>query len=210
MNSLIAISLWIALVTVIPGLVTIATLFGAFAFVDPEYASTLNVTTTEWIWGAVAVVMMVLTQAVGILLEGVLVDRRWLGDTDLTMRDGLLDADQFPIETIHPYEEYERLYLLLVRMHEGDDPYGHLERAVAQFFMTNNTLVSFGAGIVATAGILAVSITTQGVASDVLVRGVLYLGGLLTALSVSYYVAIARFQVMTLSIWSLRTRPSSG
>lgn len=207
MNSLIALSLWIALVTVIPGLITIAALFGTFAFVEPDYTSTLNVTANEWIWGAVAVAIMVLTQAVGILLEGLLVGREWLGDAEITLSDDLLDSGEFRSETINPYTEYERLYLLLVRLGESDDPYGHLERAVAQFFLTNNTLVSFGAGIVATLGLLIATILTQGFVSDVLFRGILYLGGLIAALAVSYHVAISRFRLMILSTWSLRTKP---
>jgi hypothetical protein len=208
MNSLIAVSLWIALVTVVPGLITIATVYGAFAVVGPADASALPAAGNDFLLGAGAVAIMVLTQAIGILLEGILVRREWLGAAVVTLRDDLLDPEEFPREPIYPYREYDRLYLLLVRMRDGADPYGHLERAVAQFFLTNNTLVSFGAGIAATVGLVGVSIATQGADLDVLVRAVLYLVGLTAALAVSYHVAVARFRVMTLSTWSLRTERS--
>jgi hypothetical protein len=206
MNSLIAASLWIALVTVVPGLVTIATLFGTFAYVNPDHTFPLTPITNEWLWGAVAVAIMVLTQAVGILLEGTLVDRRWLGPERIAIGDGLPDTSDISPETVRPYEEYEHLYLLLVRLEDSDDAYGHLERAVAQFFLTNNTLVAFGIGIVATLGVLVVSMSTQ-VVPEILFRGTLYVGILLAALVVSYHVAVIRFRVMALSIWSLRKKP---
>lgn len=205
MNSLIAVSLWIALVTVVPGLITIATVFGAFAFVDPEYTATIDVTTNEWIWSAIAVTIMILTQGVGILLEDRLVTRKKFGRQKVR-----IDADLIPKhgDDIDLYEEYHRLYLLLVRMKDDEDPSSHLERAVAQFFLTNNTLVSFGVGILATVGILLLSVSTQGASLPVLIRGGLYMGLLLGALAISFRVAATRFRVMTLSMWAFRTNPA--
>lgn len=207
MNSLISVSLWIALVTVVPGFITIAAVFGAVAVVDPDYASVLNITSNEWIWGSVAVTVMILTQATGILLEAVLVNHEWLGPSDIPLSDGFEGPSETPGESIQPYDEYDRLYLLLVRIQEGEDAYGHLERAVAQFFLSNNTLVSFGIGIVTTVGLLGISLVAQEFSFGVLSRSGLYLGGLVIAFSISYYAAIARFQVMTVSAWSLRTNP---
>jgi hypothetical protein len=205
MNSLIAVTLWITLVTVIPGLITIAVLFGVGTVVDPVLVSGVDVEAADWIWLSVAVAVMVLTQAVGIILEGVLVSRRWLGGREIRHDEGLLHSATFPPEPVKPYEEYDRLYYLLVRLEKDDDAYGHLERAVAQFFLTNNTLVSFGVGIVATVAIMAVSVGVRGPTTEVLLRGGLYLGGMSAALAVSYVVAIARFRVLAKSAWSLRT-----
>ena len=209
MNSLIAVSLWITLVTVIPGLITIATLFGAGTVVDPDLVAGVDVQASQWLWLSVAVTVMILTQAFGIILEGVLVDRRWLGKAEIPRDDDVLEPAAYPEDAIEPYEEYERLYFLLVRLEETDDAFGHLERAVAQFFLTNNTLVSFAIGIVGTLSILAASVLVRGPTTDVLLRGGLYLGLLVVALAVSYAVAVARFGVMTKSAWSLRTRPTA-
>ncbi|WP_380676220.1 hypothetical protein [Salinigranum sp. GCM10025319] len=210
MNSLIAVSLWITLVTVIPGLITIATLFGAGTIVDPDLVARVDVQASQWLWLSVAVTVMILTQAFGIILEGVLVDRRRLGNTEIPRDEGVLEPAAYPEDTIRPYEEYERLYFLLVRLEEKDDAYGHLERAVAQFFLTNNTLVSFAIGIVGTLSIVAASVLVRGPTVEVLLRGGIYLGLLAVALGVSYAVAVARFEVMTKSAWSLRTRPTIG
>lgn len=210
MNSLIAVSLWIALVTVVPGLITIAAVLGAATFVDPDLPATVDLHLNEWVLSAVAVAVMVLTQSVGILLEDVLVTRRWLGPERIELDDEVLREAGFETEPIDPYDEYQRLYLFLVRLGEGDDHYGHLERSVAQFFLTTNTLVSFGAGIVATVGLVAIAVAMGTITPDLLARSALAMGVLLAALWVSYRVAIARFQVMVLSSWSLRTRPDPG
>lgn len=205
MNSLIAVTLWITLVTVIPGLITIAVVFGAGAVVDPALVARVDVQASDWVWLSVAAAVMVLTQAVGIILEGVLVGRRWLGRKPIRHDEHLLGTDSFPTGSIDPYEEYDRLYYLLVRLEKDDDAYGHLERAVAQFFLTNNTLVSFGVGIAVTLVVVAVSVSVRGPTAAVLLSGGLYAGGLMLALAVSYVVAVARFRVLAKSAWSLRT-----
>jgi hypothetical protein len=209
MNSLIAVTLWITLVTVVPGLITIATLFGAGAVVDPALVSRVEVQASEWIWLSVAVAVMVLTQAVGIVLERWLVDGGHLGSEKIEWSEKRLQPPPLFEEsmTINPYHEYERLYYLLVRLTGTDDAYGHLERSIAQFFLTINTLVSFSIGIVATALVVAVSVLVRGPTTGVFVRGGLYLGVLALALVVSHAVAVARFEVMAKSTWSLRTRP---
>lgn len=209
MNGFLAVSFWIALVTVVPGLITIATVFGAVVLVDPTYVSGLDTDINQGLWGAIAITVMILTQAFGILLEDKLVSRKSLGGK-IDVPEKFFDSMESLSDSkcIDPYKEYQFLYFLLVRLGEGDDIHGHLERAVAQFFLSNNTLVSFAAGIVATGGIVIMSLLTQGFVPVILVRGGVYAGLLVVALFISFRVTIARFEVMAISTWSLRNQPS--
>lgn len=208
MSALVGISIWVTLATVIPGLVTIATVYGAFVVVAPSaFDAYLQASqgTSEWVWLTAAVTVMVLTQAVGILLEEVLVRNRWLGSetVDLTLKaEGNPEGRERVV--LERYEEYGSLYILLAQLREDEDAQGHLKRALAQFFLTNNTLVSFAAGIVATAVLMALSPTASALA-----RGGSYVGVLLVCLLVSYLVAVIRFDVMTKSLWATRTARSS-
>ena len=189
MRSLLGISVWIALVTAIPGLVTIATLYGAFATSPGGDAMLPGNATSEWLMVALAVTVMVLTQALGILLEEALVRMRWLGGSiSLPVpRDVANDANA----TLSPYDAYSRVYYVLARLEKDRDAHGHLQRAVSQFFLTNNTLVSFLVGLIAA---LIVGSSSW------------YVGGLLLGLAVSYLVVIIRFREMAKSIWSVTDR----
>lgn len=206
MNSLMAISLWFALVTVVPGLITIAAVVGGVVYIDAELFQIFDVQLNEWIWGALTVTIMILTQAMGIILEGFLVRRKMLGESTISVEKVRLGIGSETQEVLKPYHEYEHLYPLLVLLEEGDDPYGHLERAITQFFLTVNTLVSFGAGIVTVIGIMLFSTGLHGLNTGVALRSALYGSILLFAMLISYRVAIIRFQVMAVSAWSLRNK----
>ncbi|UCD74876.1 MAG: hypothetical protein JSV91_13950 [Phycisphaerales bacterium] len=208
MGAFLGISLWIALATVVPGLVTIAVVYGAFVVVGTdagESASTPSMPQSEWILAAIAITIMVLTQAAGILLEEVLVRARLLGS-----RSGRvpipreIKAEGVTEEAIDPYREYRCLYFLLAQLREDDDSQGHLKRALAQFFLTNNTLISFSAGIITTIVLL---LTRDGSDPAGIVRGggLLYLLGLAASLVISYLVARIRFRVMAKALWAART-----
>jgi hypothetical protein len=205
-TAFLGISVWITLATVMPGLITIAAMYGAFAFVAP---AALPVFTTE-LKGlgdaaliGVAVAIMVLTQAIGILLERVLIKRHGYGPetTDVSIPDGIdpvdMKAKTFPL---WPYHEYEGLYLLLAELGEHGDTQGHLQRAVAQFFLTNNTLISLSVGIITTVILVVVS-GSRGV-----LPGLLYAVLLVVCLVVSFNVARIRFVVMAKALWAARRR----
>lgn len=95
---------------------------------------------------------------------------------------------------IEPYEQYKGLYVLLAQMSEREDSQGHLKRSIAQFFLTNNTLVSFGAGV-----ILALALTIAGEAALAY-----YSTGFLAVFGISYWVARIRFREMIKSLWAVR------
>lgn len=196
MSALFTLSYWIALVTVVPGLVTLAAVYGAVAFVDDGTWASVSSgleATNEWILVAGAVAVMVLTQGSGILLEEVLVGLRLLG------------RGPIPPHGIDRYDEYGRLYVLLARMTADDDAHGHLRRAVAQFFLTLNTLVSFGAGIAAAWIVVASSSPAAShPAADAWASAWLYTLAMLACLGVSYAVAVIRMREMARSIRAVR------
>lgn len=198
MGALFTVSYWIALVTVIPGFITIAAVSGGVLFVNATglggIAAQLAVI-NDWIFVAAAITLMILTQAGGILLEELLVSRRWLG------KDGI------PPHNISRYEEYSNLYFLLARMEVDDDAHGHLRRAVAQFFLTLNTLISFGAGVLAAWGatvIPALTSSAAGVQGTLSMRAGFYTLIMIGCLTLSYPVAVIRFREMARSVWAVR------
>lgn len=75
------------------------------------------------------------------------------------------------------------------------------KRALAQFFLTNNSLVSFGLGIA-----FAVLIYALCPSWPALGRLAIYLGLLGLCLVLSYKVAVIRFGVMAKSLWAARRR----
>jgi len=196
MNAMLGISLWVALVTVVPGLVTVATLYGAVRIAAPDALVLIlggGATVTTWVWTGVLVTVMVLTQALGILLEEGLVRLGWLGSTFKPHRES---GESEPVSV---YDQYRQLYFLLAELRPDDDAQGHLQRTVAQFFLTNNTLVSFITGLLVTV-ILAFS--AYGVGGSMSVVG--YAVFLILCLVVSYRVAVIRFREMAKSIWAAR------
>lgn len=73
---------------------------------------------------------------------------------------------------------------------------GHLRRAVAQFFLTNNSLISFLVGLVISLS-LAFSVSNS--------TGILYYSlGLFFSLLLSYWIAVIRFREMAKSLWAVR------
>jgi len=144
------ISIWITLAMVVPGMVSMATLFGAMAV--SNVWSILPVASTvkefsDWAVAGIAVTIMIMTQAVGILLESFLIKGQWLGPEKniVVIPQGVdpLGEEEFELE---PYAEYQGLYLLLAELRGDEDSHGHLQRVLAQFFLSNNALVSFAPG----------------------------------------------------------------
>jgi len=205
MVAFLGISLWIALATVVPGLVTIAAIYGAQAATGTTGLLVQLNLIGEWIPGSIAVTIMILTQSLGILLERLLIDRKWLGP-EVRVKTIPPDIDprgelKFKLQ---PYLEYQGLYLLIAQLKNDDDAHGHLQRALAQFFLSNNTLVSFSAGIAAT--LLALWLNGD---AD-LTGGLVYLGVMAACLLVSFQVAMIRFEVMTKALWAAhRCRPAT-
>lgn len=208
MQAFLGISLWIALATVCPGLVTLAVVYVAVLLVRPDALPGLVIEReqmSEWSSAGLALTLMILTQAFGILLERVLVRNRWLGGERerVEIPDGIDPVGERRFE-LEPYAEYQGVYLLLAELSPEDDAQGHLQRAVAQFFLTNNTLVSFAVGIVVTLSLLAGG--AAGAASAPGVGGYAYLLALAAALVVSHRVAVIRFGVMARALWAARRR----
>jgi pimeloyl-ACP methyl ester carboxylesterase len=130
--------LWFALVTAIPGLVTMAVVYGAVVIARPEMEVPAAFEEGgAWLWTAVVVTVMVLTQAFGILLEEkILIPGQRLGGAERERKvgraiDPLGTEEHF---TINAYEEYLGMWVLLAHLDENDDSQGHLKRAAAQFF----------------------------------------------------------------------------
>lgn len=196
MGAFLGISLWVALATVMPGLVTIAVVFCAFVVADPTIIYSDNNTfliPSDWVVAGIAITIMVLTQAFGILLEELLVKLHLFpGCRQLAVPEEFCSRGDNEIDA---YERYDQLYILLAQLTEHEDSQGHLKRAAAQFFLTNNTLVSFLVGIILSL-VLAFGDNARG---EYLV---LYIIGLLLCLLASYWVAVIRFRVMAKCIWA--------
>jgi hypothetical protein len=204
MAAFLGISVWITLATVVPGLVTIAAVYGALATSAPESLAPFLTDLqklNDWVYAGFAVTVMVLTQLVGILLEGAFIRLGSLGpkELQLSIPEGIdpLGLTHFKLE---PYSEYAGLYLLLAELREHEDSQGHLQRALAQFFLTNNILVSFTVGIVVSVAALAIS------AQPARPVALVYVAALLACLVVSYRVARIRFEVMAKALWAARRR----
>lgn len=186
MGALFTVSYWITLVTVLPGLVTIATVYGGVAFVSDGKSDTLHAALmglSDWILVPIFISIIILNQAVGILVEEGLIRYRLLG------------RDKITPHSIKPYDQYGKLYFLLAKMSKDDDPHGHLRRTIAQFFLTVNTLVSFAAGMLTAVVIFLITGTS-------LTSAIGYSGIMLVCLIISYLVAIIRFREMARSIWA--------
>lgn len=103
---------------------------------------------------------------------------------------------------LEPYAdaEYQGLYLLLAELRNDEDSHGHLQRALAQFFLSNNTMVSFAVGIVGTLWHVVIA------PAQVLGAQFVYLFLLTACLVVTVKVVRARFVVMTKALWAARRR----
>jgi len=204
MAAFLGISVWITLATIIPGLITLATMGGALVIISPATLATLNFDLkgfSEWSYAGLAITIMVMTQTFGILLENLLIAKHWLGPQEevINIPPGIdpLGKTSF---TLFPYYEYQGLYLLLAELQENEDTQGHLQRTLAQFFLTNNSLVSFGAGIVTSLALLWYSNAANVVAASI------YIGLLIICILVSFPVERIRFKVMTQALWAARRR----
>lgn len=196
-------SLWIALVTVIPGLITIASVAGAVWIFVPEIAGTVGVLENQLFALAVVAAIMLVTQSIGITLESLLTEYRLLGHESVEIPSEVAGE---PTE-VDPYEQYKLLYFTLVSMGPEDDPNSHVERAVAQFFLSNNALVAFGTGLVTTFGLASWSALTGTLTGPVLWSAVAYVIGLAVFLIAVYHITRIRFRVMTKAVWTLRNQP---
>lgn len=198
MGALFTVSYWITLVTVIPGFITIATVYGAVAFVDSDLQSAINLqisTTSEFVIIAIFILAMVFTQMAGILLEEILIRKKWLG------------RKKIEPYSILPYEEYSELYIMLARLKEKDDSQGHLRRSVVQFFMTINTMVAITLGIVTLIILSFLLLIGQEAAAfgrPQLLNATVYSGFMVILLLIAYQVARIRFREMARSLWATR------
>lgn len=204
MSAFLGISLWIALATVIPGLITISILYGAVILTGishhaPVLAAFEGI--NDWVASGFAIMAMVLTQGIGILLESFLISNRLLGPEQRRVQipPGVDPCGETSF-SIEPYAEYQGLYLLLAELRENEDSQGHLQRTLAQFFLTNNVLVSFSLGLI-------ISVWRM-IHIDLFLwpRSLGYIAFLLICLLILYRVACIRFKVMTNALWAARRR----
>jgi hypothetical protein len=215
MAAMTSVSLWFALVTVVPGLVTIAALWLAVIAVQgtnlslPQAIGNSDATVAI----AAAVAVMVLTQTMGILLEErLLIPRKWLGRGSRGWNkhfEHALDPFSFHdasscdqtkhAHAINPYDEYVALYLVLTSLRKDEDAHGHLQRVAAQFFLTLNSIVALLTGIVATLGLLLF------VPGRVL-EGVAYVVLLALGVVALWLVAANRFALLGWGLWGTRRR----
>lgn len=200
MGEFLAISMWITLATVIPGLVTIAGIYLAMMTAYPQVCSTLPSINSNWLLSGIMISVMILTQALGILFEKIMIKLQVLGpeSQEISIPKGI-DPHGDENFTLERYNEYKGLYLLLAEMDEGDDSQGHLKRVIAQFFLTNNTIVSFAISLITL--IILANINPTFVFD---VRFKFYLVFLIAALIVSFLVVRIRFNVMTQCLWAVR------
>lgn len=208
MSAFLGISIWITLAVVIPGLVTLAALYGSMVISSacialPETPDIKEF--GEWAVAGISVtimiMIMIMTQAIGILLEAVLVRKQWLGQPirRISIPPGV-DPMGFLEFDLKPYEEYQGMYLLLAELREGEDSHGHLQRTLAQFFLSNNAIVSFTIGIIGTLWRLATSPPCD------LYASLAYLLLLLACLAINIRVARIRFEIMAKALWAARRR----
>ncbi len=205
MGAFLGISIWITLAMVIPGLVTIAAVHGAVlsagcCLAPPNGLMQLS-SLDEWVAAGAVVTVMIMTQALGILLESLLVRLRWLGPEEIRIN---IPAGVDPLGLrrfeLRPYEEYQGLYLLLAELRSDEDSHGHLQRALAQFFLSNNTLVSYGLAV-------GICLWQLDVCRDDLgMPAFAYLALLMLLLLVTFKVVRIRFQVMAKALWAARRR----
>jgi len=214
MGAFLGISLWIALATVIPGLVTISTWYIAIICINPEIKEIVSVYScnNDWIFASFAVTVMVLTQAFGILLEKYLIGNKKFDyskecySIDLSdVKEGVL-PEGFKEEDFNPYSEYKGLYLLIAQLKEDEDSQGHLKRALAQFFLTNNTLISYLSGILIGCFVLLLSYfkVLNPINRKMLLSFFVYQGLMVICFVVSLYVAKIRFNVMGKALFASR------
>jgi hypothetical protein len=205
MSAFLGISIWITLAMVLPGLVTIAAVYGALlgsgSCSIPAIALTSLDSLDEWVVTGAVVTVMITTQAVGILLESFLVKLRWLGPEEIRIE---IPAGVDPLGLrkfeLKPYEEYLGLYLLLAELRSDEDSHGHLQRALAQFFLSNNTLVSYAIAL----GTCIWQLHDCRLGLDTI--SIAYLLLLLILLLVTFKVVRIRFQVMAKALWAARRR----
>ncbi|MEW5924841.1 MAG: hypothetical protein AB1746_12730 [Candidatus Zixiibacteriota bacterium] len=206
MGAFLSISLWVALATVIPGLVTITVLHGAYLIVNPNFLCpyvNLLAVESDLLWTAMAITAMVLTQAFGIIFENVAIDKKWYGHKDgikCEIEKGIDPHGETNI-MIDPYAEYKGIYILLSELDENEDSQGHLKRCLAQFFLTNNTIISFLAALVATVILFACAPTKL-----TLIKATAYFFLILFFLIVTFKVARIRFAVMAKALWAARRK----
>lgn len=198
MGALFTVSYWITLVTVIPGFITIAMVYGAVAFVNSDLQSAINLqisTTSEFVIIAIFIFVMVFTQMAGILLEEILIKKKWLG------------RKKIEPYSILPYDEYNELYIMLARLKEKDDAQGHLRRSVVQFFMTINTMVAITLGIVTLIILSCLLFIKQDApvfSGPQFLNVIVYSGFMVILLLITYQVARIRFREMARSLWATR------
>lgn len=201
MAAFLGISIWVTLAMVVPGLVTMAALFGAMATTGGlNKLSRLN-GLSEWVTAGIAVTCMIMTQAIGVLRESLLVTTHWMGTErrPIAISAGIDPLGERKLD-LQPYEEYQGLYLLLAELREDEDSHGHLQRTLAQFFLSNSTIVWFGSGILLT--LCRLTITAL---PDVPIT-VGYLGLLCAFLVITVRVSRIRFEVVTKTLWAARRR----
>jgi hypothetical protein len=218
MSAMLSVSLWFALVTVVPGLFTLGTVRLAMLVVsgdDSSLAAYLGDLDEFHLNLPIAVAAMIITQVFGILLEErLLIPRRLLGRDRMDWKRvlpasvdpyaddhaGLSQSESQPATyTIDPYTEYRALYLVLTSLGEDEDPHGHLQRIVAQFFLTLNSLVALIAGIAAVAVLVVVTPDRVG-------YGAIYAASLLVGVIAVHQVAANRFALMGWGLWATRRR----
>lgn len=205
MGAFLGISLWIALAMVIPGLVTITCLYFAGVTVNPQLTHSFFVfikDSNDWIISGLAITIMILTQSFGILLEKLMIKNRLLGpeSKNIKIAEGIDPCGSTAFE-LKPYNEYDGMYILLAELDENEDTQGHLKRCLAQYFLTNNSMISFIAGIV-----LAYVILFLDFQMEYMANAAIFIGISSFLLFVIYQIAVIRFEVMTKALWAARQR----
>lgn len=131
MNSFTSFSLWIVLASIAPGLVTIASIAVMMYFVDPELFLAyiwLFDGSSEWIMLAVAILIMVMTQSIGILQQKIFRNAGIYKEK----------TDEISMESFR-----NKIYYTSLMMDKEYKTDKTIERIAAQFYLSNNILVSF-------------------------------------------------------------------
>ncbi len=213
MSAFLSISVWITLATVIPGLITITVVFWSIVIVNVDWLYNLRhplEDASTWVWGGAVATIMVMTQQIGIILEAVLIKKEWLGPRSRMIKiPPGIDPHQETEINIKPYDEYKGLYILLAELTEEEDTHGHLQRAIAQFFLTNNALVAISIGIFSSFVLLVdyaiwFPIDEEAFLMLKLFPTAIYVFSLLILLLVTFKVARTRFEVMAKGLWAAR------
>lgn len=208
MSGFLELSLWVVLAEVVPGIMSIGCLYGAYEMVNPgALESTLRAIPADidWVWSGLVVSATVMTHVLGTLVEGVLVTKKWLGPEiqEVDIPHGVASQEAGSSQ-LNPYSEFENRYVVLTLHDEHHANHAQLKRIFSRFLLANNILVSLGMGIAFAIVNFVISPSWH-----VFGRCIGYSGVMVICLVLTYKLAVIRFNDLARSLWASRMQSSA-